>query len=289
MTFVSYAQNFEDVMLWRALKHIEHGFYIDVGANDPIADSVTKAFYDRGWHGINIEPLPSHYADLAEVRTRDINLQCAAGDEAGEVDIWEFDIRGWATASPDVVLQHKINGHEGVIHQVPVLQLKTICASHVNGEIHFLKIDVEGFEKSVINGMDFSRFRPWILVIEATKPNSMSEVHWEWEGGILSADYEMAYSDGLNRFYVAKEHPELMGAFCYPPNVFDDYKLAAQQSLEEQLRQSELNAQKSEIKAQQAEEATQQYIMELQSVYASRSWRLTSPVRKFMNFICKRK
>jgi hypothetical protein len=56
MRFISYAQNFEDVMLWRALKGLKKGFYIDVGAHDPEVDSVTKAFYDRGWCGINIEP-----------------------------------------------------------------------------------------------------------------------------------------------------------------------------------------------------------------------------------------
>ena len=43
MKFVSYEQNFEDVMLWRALKHVENGFYIDVGANDPTTESVTKS------------------------------------------------------------------------------------------------------------------------------------------------------------------------------------------------------------------------------------------------------
>ena len=44
MTFVSYAQNMEDVMLWRALKDVDQGFYVDVGANDPNVHSVTKAF-----------------------------------------------------------------------------------------------------------------------------------------------------------------------------------------------------------------------------------------------------
>ena len=61
MTFISYAQNYEDVMLWRALQHVENGFYVDVGANDPTVDSVTKAFYDRGWRGLNIEPVQLYY------------------------------------------------------------------------------------------------------------------------------------------------------------------------------------------------------------------------------------
>ena len=58
--FVSYAQNFEDVILWRALHDVTPGFYIDIGANSPTIDSVTKAFYERGWRGINVEP-PLHF------------------------------------------------------------------------------------------------------------------------------------------------------------------------------------------------------------------------------------
>ncbi len=58
MTFISYAQNFEDVMLWRALKHVENGFYVDVGAQDPVVDSVSLAFYEHGWRGVHIEPTP---------------------------------------------------------------------------------------------------------------------------------------------------------------------------------------------------------------------------------------
>ena len=42
--FISYAQNFEDVMLARALGDVETGFYIDVGAQDPDEGSVYKAF-----------------------------------------------------------------------------------------------------------------------------------------------------------------------------------------------------------------------------------------------------
>ena len=42
MAVVSYAQNLEDILLWRALKHVEKGFYIDVGAYSPDVESVTK-------------------------------------------------------------------------------------------------------------------------------------------------------------------------------------------------------------------------------------------------------
>jgi hypothetical protein len=48
MAFRSYAQNFEDLMLYRALGKVERGFYIDIGAQHPEIDSVSKAFFDRG-------------------------------------------------------------------------------------------------------------------------------------------------------------------------------------------------------------------------------------------------
>jgi len=53
MTMISYAQNGEDVMLMRALGEVAGGFYIDAGAADPTVHSVTRAFYDRNWHGVN--------------------------------------------------------------------------------------------------------------------------------------------------------------------------------------------------------------------------------------------
>src|SRR3954451_14572299 len=52
----SYAQNFEDVMLARALAHVRDGFYIDLGAQHPTVDSVSRAFYELGWRGVHVEP-----------------------------------------------------------------------------------------------------------------------------------------------------------------------------------------------------------------------------------------
>lgn len=55
----SYAQHGEDVVLNRAFKHQQNGFYVDVGAAGPVQHSVTKLFYDRGWRGITSSRYPS--------------------------------------------------------------------------------------------------------------------------------------------------------------------------------------------------------------------------------------
>lgn len=59
MTIISYAQNFEDVRLWRAFSDVTAGRYLDIGTQDPVQDSVSLAFYERGWRGVHVEPTPS--------------------------------------------------------------------------------------------------------------------------------------------------------------------------------------------------------------------------------------
>lgn len=224
MTFVSYAQNLEDVILWRALKDVTEGFYIDVGAWDPREDSVTLAFYERGWRGINVEPDPAKHAALERERPGDINLRVALAEAAGTRPFYVFPGTGWSTLDPAIARRHKDAGHSYEEQFVQLSRLADICELHAPADIHFLKIDVEGAEAAVLAGADLKRHRPWIIMIEATLPNSPSESHAEWEGMVLGAGYQFAYFDGLNRYYVAQERAEqLLPSFSRPPNVFDDF------------------------------------------------------------------
>lgn len=281
---ISYAQNFEDVMLSRALSHVENGFYIDVGANDPNIESVTKTFYERGWHGINIEPLSTHFADLQNQRPRDINIRCAGGATAGEIEIWECDVRGWASVDKEAIASHIARGNVGRYQQVPMIPLSTICNQHAPPDIHFLKIDVEGFEHAVLLGMDFQSHRPWVIVVEATRPNTQEEVFLQWQDLLFDASYRFIYADGLNRFYLACEHPELAAAFKYPPNVFDNYVTAwqvqAQQAKKIQAEESAALLHQEQVKVILLQ-------TELQLVYASTSWRMSLPLRLVSKFVKK--
>lgn len=238
---VSYAQNYEDVMLWRALRHIGSGFYIDVGAYSPDVDSVTRLFYDRGWRGINIEPQPYFLARLKEKRPHDINLGLAISDHIGEAEFHDIERTGLSTLAAEIARRAEGKGHHSKVSRVGVTTLADIWDRHVpQGQpVHFLKIDVEGFEEHVIRGADWKRHRPWIVVAESTVPDSTEQNYQGWEPILLAAGYDFVWFDGLNRFYVAREHAELANAFKAPPNVFDRFRRAAEVALETRAEAAE--------------------------------------------------
>jgi FkbM family methyltransferase len=223
MTVISYAQNGEDIVLSRALAHISNGFYIDVGAQDPTVDSVTRYFYERGWRGVNIEPVRYWHARLEQERPEDVNLCVAVGDHSGEISLYEVVGTGLSTTVGDVASRHAATEREVIEKRVPMTTLDDICAARHIGQVHFLKIDVEGAEASVLHGISLDRIRPWIILVEATEPNTQVPTHEGWEPLLTAREYEFIYADGLNRFYLAREHQQLRSSFALPPNYFDDF------------------------------------------------------------------
>ena len=222
---ISYAQNFEDVMLARVFGGRTDGFYVDVGAGDPVELSVTKWFYDLGWNGINIEPNPVFHQKLMAERARDINLKCGAGAFDGEAQYFQVPAGELSSFDRDVRAHAEAAGMPVVPITAAVLRLTTILDRHANERlIDFLKIDVEGWEREVLTGLDLQRYRPTVIVVEATLPETRVESHSKWESLLLEADYSVAHFDGLNRFYLPNKRNDLKAHFELPPNVFDDIK-----------------------------------------------------------------
>lgn len=225
MSINSYAQNFEDVMLWRALHHIKNGFYIDIGAQDPIIDSVSCAFYENNWQGLHIEPTEYYAELLRQQRIGDTVIQTAVGESSKEIKFFQITGTGISTANQCIAEQHRSRGFIVEEIVVPCITLSEIFAISNQPEIHWLKVDVEGFEEQVLSGWGMSALRPWIVVIESTLPLTQIETHEKWEHFLFSRGYSHIYFDGLNRYYLSENHLELRNHFKSPPNVFDSFTL----------------------------------------------------------------
>lgn len=213
--FRSHAQNLEDIVLWRALHRVRNGRYIDIGACDPRFLSVSRGFYEQGWRGVHFEPLPEYAARLRADRPDEPVHEVALSDRCGEITFFVSPVEGNSTG----VAAHASS--ESATLRVPTKTLASYGSGWAGEEVHWMKIDVEGMEADVLRGWDSRILRPWILVIEATRPNSPEPCHEAWEPMVLGAGYQFALFDGLNRFYVADERRELLPIVAAPANIFD--------------------------------------------------------------------
>lgn len=317
---ISYAQNFEDVILWRVLGHVQNGRYVDIGAQSPDIDSVSRLFYEQGWRGVHVEPVDQYASALRNRRPEERIVQAAISDQEGTIEFFEFQETGLSTTCPQVAALHAEKGFTAQKLSVPTITLDSLFDSLDFESVHWMKVDVEGAENLVISGWKASPIRPWVLVIESTKPLSQEQNFEEWEAKVLAKGYKFVYFDGLNRFYVSEAHLELCEKFGPGPNVFDNFAMDVESSYCVYIRNerhrvasefegqidsvrqqatraladleskfdaklSTLNALHTQEKAAQAHRwwlLHEEIKSQLTLMEASKSWRLTAPLRTVM-------
>jgi FkbM family methyltransferase len=226
---VSYAVNAEDVVLLRTFRDEGPGFFVDVGAGDPVEGSVTKNLVDiLGWRGLNIEPLPEFASALRLSRPRDVTLCVGIAKEAGVGRLYKVlpdrglvGHGGLSTLDPVIAEQHRRSGWRIEAVDVQTLTLNTVLERHAVPGFDLLKVDVEGAEKDVLESVDLARWRPRVIVVEATMPDSPEPCFETWEPSVLAAGYSLALFDGLNRFYAREDEGHLKERLAVPANVFD--------------------------------------------------------------------
>lgn len=223
---LSYAQNFEDVVLWRALSDISGGRYVDIGAQDPRVDSVSRSFYEAGWRGVHVEPSPGYADALRLDRPDEKVIEAVIGKTAGLRRFYEIADTGLSTGVAEVAEKHSLSGWNARAIDVPCITLKQLFSSFADEPIHWLKMDIEGMEAEALQSWEDHPARPWILVVESTYPGTKTPTHHQWIGEVLSRGYKEVYFDGLSRFFLNLDQFHRNAAFSYPPNVFDGFVVA---------------------------------------------------------------
>jgi FkbM family methyltransferase len=196
----------EDYHLDRAFAGTRQGRYIDIGGGHPVAGSVSFWFYERGWSGIVVEPQPELAALHRRLRPRDTIVEAVVGGSSGETEFFKIErLHGLSTtvrANAEAASSWGV-GFEAM--KRPSLSLADLCRTHAIDAVDFLKIDVEGAERDVLAGADWSLCRPRVVVLEAVKPLTGEPAWSDWEPLLLGQNYRFVLFDTLNRFYVAAE------------------------------------------------------------------------------------
>jgi FkbM family methyltransferase len=167
----------------KILKYLSYsdGFFIEVGANNGFNQSNTYYLEKfRSWKGILIEGIPELYQECLIERSRSQVINCALVSQdfsEPHITMKYAGLMSLVNGTLEDQEQEKIYIQNGAMAQgylssyeieVPARTLTSILDEHDVKEIDFFSLDVEGFELSVLQGLDFNKYRPKYMLIETS-------------------------------------------------------------------------------------------------------------------------
>jgi FkbM family methyltransferase len=156
------------------------GRFIDVGAFHPFKLSNTILLSQLGWRGINIDCNPAKIARFEKLRPRDQNICAAVADVPRNMVYLEYP-QGCTDRIADPGEENLLSGcGEKPLKATPI-RVTTLTdiieQSAFRGQhFHYLNIDCEGQDLSVLKGLDFSRYSPDLITVEAWTKADQAEL-----------------------------------------------------------------------------------------------------------------
>ena len=186
----SYSQNGEDIIV-ENLFDKEIGFYLEIGAYHPTRLSNTYRFYKNGWSGVVVEPNPELKKLFEKVRPKDKFINAGVGKKVGELDYYQYLIPALNTFSEKQVKENSLKNYKVYkVRKVKVLGIKELLKKYVNKQIDFLSLDVEGWDKEILEIWDW-KFKPKVICVESQD--------------ILLKDYQLVERTKDNLIYMLKD------------------------------------------------------------------------------------
>ncbi len=202
----SYSQSGEDMILNIILCNVKKGFYVDVGANNPLIASNTQFFYEKGWSGINIDAKPGSMRLFNWLRSRDINLEIPISDQEEILKYFMFSSSSFNTFVEE--LANRVIKNNGKKSLVGIKELQTKKLSQIldeylkNREIDFLSVDVEGMDLQVLKSNNWNKYRPKVVVLEFEASQIQSFKENEIYHFLSNQDYTFYCFSPVNVFFV---------------------------------------------------------------------------------------
>jgi FkbM family methyltransferase len=157
----------------------DNGIFVEAGANDGQTQSNTAYFArHRGWRGLLVEPIPELAARCRAARLESVVENCAlvTSDADGQTvpmtycGLMSVVDGGWSDAEAErahVETGRHIQSLTTYHVNVPGRSLSALLDKHKMSHVDLLSLDVEGFERQALEGLDFQRHRPRFILVEA--------------------------------------------------------------------------------------------------------------------------
>lgn len=173
------------------------GFYVDVGANDPVLDSQSQHLEALGWTGLLVEPDPDCCELLRKTRTGTvIEMACSSPENAGKQLMLN-------RAGPHSTLEDRPIALGAVVRSTVAVHCETLDtilrSNNAQPGFDLLSIDIEGHELVALSGFSFKNWKPKLVLIEDHVTHLQKHRFMQQNG------YQLLMRTGLNSWYVPAE------------------------------------------------------------------------------------
>ena len=200
-----YSQHGEDMVIETLLQK-KRGFYVDIGCHHPKSMSNTYRLYKKGWRGVNVDANPDLIKKFKRARPQDICVCEAISDQQQELTFYEFDSA--AVSTLDEVQVEGWKKKWRVVNERKVLT-KTLTdildEQQIKEKIDFLSIDVEGHDFQVLKSLDFTKYRPYVIVIEMHEFDITQPTNSKIYNFLLEKGYQLVAYAVLNGYFLDKQ------------------------------------------------------------------------------------
>lgn len=201
----SWSQHGEDLLLLQILQQPhDNGFYVDIGANHPLKRSNTYRLYCLGMHGICIEPNRELYHIQMKYRPLDTHIHAGCADKEDEMVFYNMNYDVFSTYDKEeatIALQDQYKLGTKLLSEdnVAVTTLEKVLDQYeINGRsFDLLSVDTEGYDLRVLQGNNWDKYKPRIIIIEAADSEKTKEIDQYLE----SLSYRKKQRSGANLIY----------------------------------------------------------------------------------------
>lgn len=206
-----YSQHGEDFLLEKIFAALPKGCFVEIGCIDGKRFANTLALEQCGWQGLCVEAHADYIELLRRNRPASIVVHCAIGERDADAVTFFANARG-SLSTLDAAQETRWRADYGAYfsgfeeQRVPMRTISSLLNEHGIAQVDVLSLDVEGYEVPALAGLDLTRHRPRLLLIEcdgAAQEQGLDDI-------LLPAGYHKAFRLGANIFYCLE--PALVAA-----------------------------------------------------------------------------
>jgi FkbM family methyltransferase len=204
-----YSQNGEDFIISKLFGDVTEGTFLEIGCIDGRRFSNTLLLEQRGWRGMCVEAHPDYIELLKANRPNSVVVHCAVGEEDEDNVTFFANARG-TLSTLDRSQEERFrrdykpwfSGFEEKL--VNKRTVSSLLDEHEMPDVDVVSLDVEGYEVECLMGLDLTRHRPKLLVVESDTPDHARAL----DAIVLRAGYTRAFFFAGNLYYCLQ--PELV-------------------------------------------------------------------------------